>query len=612
MTSRRLYFNLLREEMKRKLWAAALEGVVLFFTLPTALAMTLSNITEEIGGEAAAAKKQAEALSMLGFSNANPLVMLILGVTAVVLGIAAFSYLQDRRQVDFYHSLPVKRKMQFAVHVTGGIFTAGAVYLIILAMTVAAAAAGGAFSAELLPEAAKGYLCHMLYFTLLYMVTILAVMFTGTKIASILGTAVFFGYFPAVGGLIYSFCQTYLQTYYEEAPCIWKDVLMRLSPVDAAVRALSAGMTAAQAAGVLAAVALAAVFSLILYRIRPSEAAGKTMAFSASGQVIKVLLVPPFALAGSLFFTLMNGSLGWSIFGTAAGGVISHCVIEVIYHADFKQLFCHRKTMAACLAAALAVVLGFRFDILRYDSYLPDAGQIVSASVDFDRDGWISWDANQIYESGIPRVVQNGAVSDVDALLEIAAEGIRQTRQREQGDRYDADTSYVTVRYTLSGGKKVYRAYRMSLEPVLEEADRIYTETGYKQSLYPGIALPEEEAAANMVYMDPAQNVKMPEGTQEELAAVYQAYQEEMTAMSLSRRKTEMPVGRLLLISDENARILLELVQRENSLTGSRQPNYSQFWYEGFFYPIYPSFTKTIQALERCGIQAGDWKEPER
>ena len=228
----------------------------------------------------------------------------------------------------------------------------------------------------------------------------------------------------------------------------------------------------------------------------------------------------PFSLAGALFFSAMNSHLGWCVFGAVAGAVISHCVIEVIYHADFKKLFCHEKTMAACMAVSLGLILGFRFDVFRYDSYLPDPGRIISASIDFNKDSWVSWDGGKLYEDGVPRVVQAGAVSDVDALLKIAAEGIRQTEEREAGTWDYQDSSYVTVGYTLKGGKRVFRVYRMSLEPVLAEADRIYGEDGYKKALYPGISLPEEEAAANMVYMDYLQNVKKPEGTKEELAGV--------------------------------------------------------------------------------------------
>lgn len=143
MTSRHLYFKLLLEDLKRKTWAAALEGLALFFALPVALAMTLSNITNELYGDMTLVRGQAQARTMLEFGNDYPVIMLILGIAAVVMGISAFSYLQNRRQVDFYHSLPVKRELQFAVHVTGGILITAAVYLAAQVIAIAVAAAGG-------------------------------------------------------------------------------------------------------------------------------------------------------------------------------------------------------------------------------------------------------------------------------------------------------------------------------------------------------------------------------------------------------------------------------------------------------------------------------------
>lgn len=612
MTSRHLYFKLLWEDVKRKSWAAALEGLSLFFAMPVALAMVLSNITvERFGEQLTQMERQRAAISMLKFGDSYPIVMLILAVAAVIIGISVFSYLHSRRQVDFYHSLPVKRETQFAVHASAGILITAAVYLLTLAMALVVAVVGGGFSMGLLWAAAKGYLCHMLYYILMYTVTVLAVMLTGTRIASVLGTVVFLGYFPALGGLVYAFCSMFLKTYYGRIPSIWTTVLPRISPADAMIQGISEGVTPVRAAGALAAILLIGGLTLFLYKKRPSEAAGKTMTFAAAGHVIKVLMVIPFGLAGSLFFSAMNGGLGWSVFGTVVGVVVSHCVIEVIYHADFKKLFCHEKTMAACMAAALAVVLGFRFDVLKYDSFLPSAEQIVSASVDFDTDGWVTWEANPLYyDRGAPRVLQ-GDAAGIEALLSIAEEGIQQTREREQGIWNYQESHYVVVRYTLKGGKKVYRAYQMALEPVLDAADEIYTEAGYKQALYPGLTLPEEEAVSNMVYMDYAENVRKPAGTQEELAAVYQAYREEITAMSLSRMKTEAPIGKLLLISDENAQILKVRETREERQSANWQPDYTRYWYEGFFYPIYPSFTRTIQALSDCGIQAGDWMDPE-
>ena len=42
MTSKNLFFNLMREDLKRRLWAVALTFLTFFFSLPVAVALTLS------------------------------------------------------------------------------------------------------------------------------------------------------------------------------------------------------------------------------------------------------------------------------------------------------------------------------------------------------------------------------------------------------------------------------------------------------------------------------------------------------------------------------------------------------------------------------------------
>ena len=90
------------------------------------------------------------------------------------------------------------------------------------------------------------------------------------------------------------------------------------------------------------------------------------MAFDKSKGFIKVLLVVASGMAGGLFFYAIRETLPWLVFGVIVGVVISHCVIEVIYCLDFKKLFCHEKTMAVCMTAALLVALSFYFDLELY------------------------------------------------------------------------------------------------------------------------------------------------------------------------------------------------------------------------------------------------------
>ena len=105
--------------------------------------------------------------------------------------------------------------------------------------------------------------------------------------------------------------------------------------------------------------------------------------------------------------------------------------------------------------------------------------------------------------------------------------------------------------YTLKNHRKVYRSYVLYMDPVMETADRIYTDAAYKQALYPGLCL-DESAAGNIVYRGWNDNIQHLDGSQQQWEAVLKAYQEEMAAMSFSRRIRENPFGELLLISSEN------------------------------------------------------------
>ncbi|MDO4329479.1 MAG: DUF6449 domain-containing protein [Lachnospiraceae bacterium] len=613
MTSRHLYFKLFREDVKRKAWAAALLGLTLFFSLPVAMAMVISTIREEDwGAEMAAARRYQNVMETLSFGDSFPLVTLVLFCGAVVMGIATFSYLHHKKQVDFYHSLPVKRDLQFVVHITTGILLPALIYLIAVGMALVVAAVNGICSGEILITAVTGYLANLMYYLLVYAVVVLAVMMTGTVIASLLGTAVFFWYFLGLSAAITAFCSNWLDAYYYNSPSIWNRVLFKLSPVWAVLSAMSDGITPKMAAGSLAATVLLIAASFLLYQRRPSEAAGKTMAFRISMPIIKVLLVILFGMTGALFFSSVKDSLGWMVFGAVTGVVISHCVIEVIYHADFKKLFCHEKVMALCMTTTLLICLSFYFDLFRFDTYVPEADQVRAATIDFDQDWWVAYGFDEA-SGGVNRnsaeyLIEHGTVQNIPALLEIAREGVRQIKLDDESRAAYDDISSIPICYTLKNGRKVYRLYRMSLEPVMESAEILYGEPELKKAIYPGLAIKAEEAAEHLVYNENGELNHLSNISLEQRRQVVEAYQEEMMAMSFARRKSECPVGELLLISNED----YESIQSWQDDWTHQYRTYASGYFNGYYYPIYPSFTKTIAALKECGIEAGSSLTPDQ
>ena len=118
---------------------------------------------------------------------------------------------------------------------------------------------------------------------------------------------------------------------------------------------------------------------------------GKPMAFKKSMPPIRILLVLGIGLAGGMFFWSLQSRLRWGLFGTMVSVVLTHCIVEIIYHFDFKKMFSHRLQLGLCLAAGILVFLSFRYDWYGYDSYIPSGEKVVSASLDIGVDSrWLS------------------------------------------------------------------------------------------------------------------------------------------------------------------------------------------------------------------------------
>ncbi|MDO5415709.1 MAG: DUF6449 domain-containing protein [Lachnospiraceae bacterium] len=605
MTSRHLYFKLLWEDIKRKAWAAALFALTIFFAMPVVMAMILprEKQTEYVTMTMVLERRTKAAQELLSFGSSYPVLILILMVTAVVLGISSFSYLHNRKQVDFYHSLPVQRKLQFAVHMTTGLVIPAVIYLLGIAISILAAMVNGVRPGALLGTAAVSFLCHMLSYALIYVVVVLAMMMTGTRLAAVLGTAVFFGYFPALGGVITVFCGNWLKSYYYDSDMLWNRAFPKLSPISAVAAAVEDGMTVERAVCMLAVVLALGALNGFLYQKRPSEAAGKTMAFWWSRQPIKALLVMAFGLYGAFFFSSLQDSLGWTVFGAVMGTAISHCVIEIIYNSDFKKLFCHEKTMAVCMAAVLAVVLGFRYDVMKFDEYIPKESKVAYASVNFGWDDWVTHlaDRRGFYSGSKKEILRNARIQNVPAVIQIAEECVRQIKledEEREAYRKDGVNTRITIAYTLNSGRKVFREYYVNLKPVLEQVGAVFGEEEYRKALYPGMRLEADEAAENLCYQENARDIQILQGTKEQKKKLYEVYREEFMSLPFETRLTEIPVGEILLISEED--------EKQLEMNWGSNLERDSYYYDGYFYPVYPSFQKTLAALEACGIKPGD------
>ena len=143
MTAKFPATKLLWEDIKHRSWLLILCLAGSMALLPFTLQLKLSSLEYGQGLALYQAEsrwllddKLAEASRLL--SGGNGLILLGCMLAAVVAAVTGFSYLQSVRQVDFYHSLPIRREKLFALRYLGGFLMAVVPYLAAVAAALLA------------------------------------------------------------------------------------------------------------------------------------------------------------------------------------------------------------------------------------------------------------------------------------------------------------------------------------------------------------------------------------------------------------------------------------------------------------------------------------------
>ena len=491
MTSRNLFSKLMREDLKRRLWAIGFSVLALFFAMPMAAAMGIGSIGNQYkewltsgtgyGNIAPDVLRQTKILRLtgeiLGFENY--FLYLLIGAAAMVLGLTGFLYLHSKKQIDFYNSLPVKREMLFTVKFLDGFLIILAAYLINMFAAFGIFCGNGVAAGDIFKMMFASFAVNMIGFLLIYAVMVIAVLLTGNLFISILGAGVLYGYMPAISLLIEGLKSLFFVTLGRENDVYWLaeygspigyfakmadmgcvvfhtdqfyddiDYGFRRIQMNLQSTANEANLLKYCVIGLLAAVILA-VIALVLYKIRPSEAAGKAMAFKKTQAPIKILLLVPMTVTATIFFWSIYYSIVWAIVGFALGLVLSSCIIEIIYHFDFAKLFANPVQTAVGGVLALLVIGFFWTDAFGYDSYIPDEKNFESASINMNldseveyglpyRDGdsyrWRYMNANDYADA-------NMKITDYTAVRAIAEKAVENAKQ-QRGRQLNGDSSYT-------------------------------------------------------------------------------------------------------------------------------------------------------------------------
>ena len=335
MTSNRSSFKMLRETMRRNIWATALSLVGFFFCMPLPAAMMIQNNLSAQNADCSreeVIKYAARDLHML-LSAENPMVKIGICIMAVLCGIALFSYLHSRQKVDFYHSIPMKRGQLFLNNYMAGIVMVLPSYLLMYALTAAIGAALGVHNAIGGAEAVFSIAANSLFFLLIYTISVLATVLTGNTILAVLLDGWMLFSLPAAALIASGLGELFFDHWNGSGLINW--ILLNMSPVflyfavgsdDFNFLGMVSYEKAAQAFPMLLIVLLVtlalAALSYVLFGCRKSERAGTAIAFEGLKLPLKCYMVLVISLGFGLIFQALGGNF-WIWFGLLAGTALS-------------------------------------------------------------------------------------------------------------------------------------------------------------------------------------------------------------------------------------------------------------------------------------------------
>lgn len=474
MTSKNFSFkSLVRHNMTSRMWAIALSilgcmaGLLLpIFAIHQDYQVQLKFTTEpDYARTAADVLKNTQNSIAQVISFDSPFIKLVLIVLATLCGVAMFRYLHDRRQVDFYHALPISRGKLFAVNYISGVLLVLPFYLIVLVIGlifVSAMGLGGQITGSLLAQSILG---NIAYFLLNYTVAVLCTVLTGNTIITVLlGIWAQLG-IPVLMVMVQCYQAMFYETFSSTVPLMQTFVLYG-SPMcnylvtfhDTHTMYVPLFDTALDVVGGMAVLIYPVILTIVLgvlsyflFVRRKSENTGMAVSFRRAKAPIKWFMSMFSGLGFGLIFTVIfSGTSGGMWFGLVFGVVLCHMVVEIIYDFDFKALLHHWKQMIVLAILAVVVVAGIKNDVFGYDNYIPDVDDIASAAIESSYYN-IDWNYNvqDIYKD------QLTDAESIEKIHQLAELSVANNGKPEEGD----STYAYTIHYTLKNGDHVSRCY---------------------------------------------------------------------------------------------------------------------------------------------------------
>ncbi len=586
--------KMLIDTWKKTLWLPCLCALAFFFSLPVANGLLLQNIDPSNGLTTTDIASMVNTLVLFS----NPATKVLLLFSALLAGCTYFYFLHNKRQVDFYHSLPVRRPSLFLNQFLAGAFGVLIPYIAMLFLAVIVILLFGYGTYLDWPGVFASLLFNVLFFLVIYSVIVLAGVLTGNLVIQVLVSAIFLAILPSACLLIASTMDAFYKTFYFSMSCFSQWAIYG-SPVSlyffygTSNYPLSFGLGIGSLLAFLVIVGL----SIFLYKKRPSEAAGHAIAFDLFRPLLKYPVLFLITLGAGLFFYLIgDNSGGWMLFGIVVGALICSRIIEIVYAFDFKAVRRHYLSLGIFFLFFCACMSVPYFDLTGYDRFAPQADEVAEVCVningysvfgDYTADEnnyyYNAWDFTSIKEMERMESFRLTGSEGIAAACNIAQSHAERIGADLTSAENNRGTVFLSVIFTMSNGKTVARQYPLaSMTEDGEDIVSILSDREYRENQIPDAEQPYpvklDYINAYSVYTS-ADNLNSTD--QDFNDRLFAACREEILALDIATLTKELPLGSISFVSSN----------LENS--------YSMYW----DCPIYASFDSVFAILAEVGYE---------
>lgn len=595
MTSKNLFFNIMKEDLKGKMGVLLMNCFAMLICFPIVITLQLQNITQWVAENISTREEAVRELKYY-ISGENEIVMFVAVCFAVVIAFIQFSYLYQKSQVDFYHSLPISRTKYFFARFINGILVFAIPYILFTMIGVGIISASQFGNIGVVKTAALGIVVHMIGFILCYATTILAICMTGNGLAGSLGTLVFQGYGLALAGIIDALMSRYSDCYMPVYDPFAK-ISSHLTPVwmyvELGCRTGSSAWNStfsqsANEASVIewmlycvAVIVIMTVLAFIAFQKRKSESAGKSMAFVKTKPVIKVcIMVLAVCFVTMMFWSMVEDAIViWEIVGFILGLVISHILIQVIYEMDIKAIVKGIPSTITAVVLSIVVLLGFQVGGKAYDQWEADWEKIESIAVNtgeiygYYTQSSIYNPETERYQDSETLIYKNMKFQDKE-LAEEFVKACIQDRDTE-GAKWN-----IRIQFTFKNGKNTYREYSVGSEVMREYMPKLMANQEFRTGINSVFWIDADnvDVVRHCVEDGNGYNEQSLNMNKEQIQSFIETYKEEYANASISEINDQAPVYALELYNRENETVLTEMY-------------------------VYPSFEKTMNTLQELGLK---------